>query len=403
MTVFVVGAGVAGLAAALSVAEAGVDVTLLEAAPQAGGRCRSLDDATLGRRIDNGSHVLLGANPAAFAYLETIGARETVMRLDLDGYRFADLETSERWSYEAGRSMPGVRPWQFLRALGLFLPGRDRAVAQALGSGLLMRRFWAPMTYAILNTAPEQASARMLRQTLTEIIRHGRRGLQMHMARDGLSESFVDPALSRLSDLGASTRFGQRVAGLTIDDGRAAALSLGDQSLTLADGDTVIVATGPKAAGDIIPDLMTPQGDNAIVNGHFLVEGIGEADGRPGVMGLVGATAQWLFWREGIVSATVSAANDLAAHDNDAIAAVLWRDITQALDLGDQPLPLFRIVKEKRATFAQTCANQRRRPPCATKIGNLFIAGDWTDTGLPASIEGAVRSGNQAARLALAG
>ncbi|MEM7121233.1 MAG: hydroxysqualene dehydroxylase HpnE [Pseudomonadota bacterium] len=403
MTVYVIGAGVSGLAAALTAAQAGAGVTLIEATPQAGGRCRSLDDATLGRRIDNGSHVLLGANPAAFAYLEAIGARETVMRLDLDGYRFTDLETGERWSYEAGRSMPGVRPWQFLRALSLFLPGTDRTVAQALGSGLLMRRFWAPMTYAILNTPPQQASARMLRQTLTEILRHGRRGLQMHMARDGLSESFVDPALARLVQRGARTAFGQRVVGLTIEQGRTTMLSLGDQSLRLTDGDAVIVATGPKAAGDLIPDLTTPQGDNAIVNGHFLVKEVGEADGRPGAMGLVGATAQWLFWREGIVSATVSAANDLAAQDNHAIAAILWRDITQALDLGDQPLPLFRIVKEKRATFAQTCANERRRPPSATSLANLFVAGDWTDTGLPASIEGAIRSGNRAAQLALAG
>lgn len=401
MTVFVIGAGIAGLAAALTVAEAGVGVTLIEAAPQAGGRCRSLDDTTLGRRIDNGSHVLLGANPAAFAYLEAIGARDTVMRLDGIGYHFADLETGERWSYEAGRSMPGVSPWRYLRTIGLFLAGSDRTVAKVLGSGPLMRRFWAPMTYAILNTAPDQASAHMLRSALIEIIRYGRRGLHMHMARDGLSESFVDPALAKLSSLGADIRFGQRIVGLTVEHDRTTSVSLGDQCLPLADSDTVIIATGPKAAGDLIPGLVTPQGDNAIVNGHFLVEGVGEADGRPGVMGLVGATTQWLFWREGIVSATVSAANDLAAQDNAAIAALLWRDIARALDLGDQPLPLFRIVKEKRATFAQSCANARRRPPATTAVGNLFVAGDWTDTGLPASIEGAVRSGNRAARLAL--
>ena len=402
MTVFVIGAGIAGLAAALAVAQSGRDVTVIEAAPQAGGRCRSLDDATLERRIDNGSHVLLGANPAAFAFLETIDARDTVMRLDLAGYRFADLETGERWSYQAGLPMPGVSLWHHLRTLGLFLAGADRTVAQALGSGPLMRRFWAPMTFAILNTAPDEASAHMLRRAFMAILRHGRRGLHMHMARDGLSESFVDPALDKLRKLGATTRFGQRVVGLSFDRKRVTALSLGDQSIPLADGDWVIVATGPKAAGDLIPGLVTPKGDNAIVNGHFLVDGIGEADGRPGAMGLVGATAQWLFWRERVVSATVSAANDLAAQDNAAIAAMLWRDITRALDLGDAPLPLFRIVKEKRATFAQTCANDRRRPPSRTHISNLLAAGDWTDTGLPASIESAVRSGNRAAQLVLA-
>ena len=399
MTVYVIGAGVAGLAAALGAASAGLDVAVIEAAPQAGGRCRSLDDATLGRRIDNGSHVLLGANPAAFAYLEAIGARDTVVRLDRSGYQFADLESGARWSYQAGRPMPGVSPWQHLRTIGLFVARPDRTVAQALGSGPMMRRFWSPMTFAILNTAPDQASARMLRRALVAIVRHGRRGLYLHMARDGLSESFVDPALERLRALGARLQFGLRVNNLAIEDGRVVALASGDETIGLSGSDTVIVATGPKAAGDLIGGLSTPLGDNAIVNGHFLVDGIGAGGTHPGMMGLVGATAQWLFWRDGMVSATVSAANDLATRDNAEIASVLWHDITRALDLGGTPLPLFRIVKEKRATFPQTPENEHRRPPTQTSIANLFLAGDWTDTGLPASIEAAVRSGNRAAGL----
>ena len=100
--------------------------------------------------------------------------------------------------------------------------------------------------------------------------------------------------------------------------------------------------------------------------------------------------------RGDIVSVTVSAADDLAEQPTEAIAGRLWADVAKALNLGDAPLPTWRIVKEKRATFAQTPGQIRRRPPARTALNNLFLAGDWTDTGLPATIEGTLRSGAKA-------
>jgi hypothetical protein len=104
-----------------------------------------------------------------------------------------------------------------------------------------------------------------------------------------------------------------------------------------------------------------------------------------------------LFVRGDVASVTVSAADSLAEEGSDAIATRMWREITRALGLEGQPLPAFRIVKEKRATFAQTPAETRRRPGFRTPWSNLLLAGDWTDTGLPATIEGSVRSGRTAA------
>jgi hypothetical protein len=120
------------------------------------------------------------------------------------------------------------------------------------------------------------------------------------------------------------------------------------------------------------------------------------------LLGLIGGTAEWLFLRAELVSITVSAADALADEPAERIAERLWADAARALDLPVAPLPPARIVKERRATFAQTPAAAARRPAAATGWRNLLLAGDWTATGLPATIEGAVRSGHHAADLALA-
>ena len=112
---------------------------------------------------------------------------------------------------------------------------------------------------------------------------------------------------------------------------------------------------------------------------------------------MIGGTAHWVFVRDDVVSVTVSGAGALAGQPAADLASLLWSDVTRALGLPVGPVPPVRVVKEKRATFIQTPANQHRRPPPATRWPNLFLAGDWTATGLPATIEGAIRSGFAAA------
>ena len=157
--------------------------------------------------------------------------------------------------------------------------------------------------------------------------------------------------------------------------------------------DSVVLAVPPAVAEDLLPGLVTPADSRAIVNGHFRLER--DVEGMT-FLGLVGGTAQWLFVRRNVVSVTVSAANKLVEEDSEGIANRLWADVAVALGLRGSPLPVHRIVKEKRATFAQTPEQNRRRPGAPTTWKNLFLAGDWTDTGLPATIEGAIRSGGTA-------
>jgi hypothetical protein len=117
--------------------------------------------------------------------------------------------------------------------------------------------------------------------------------------------------------------------------------------------------------------------------------------------GVTGGTAEWVFAFHDRLSVTVSAADHLVDQEAGTLAAALWHDVAMVHALTG-PVPPCRIVKERRATFAATPAQAAQRPPARTAWTNLFLAGDWVDNGLPATIEGALRSGEVAASLALA-
>jgi hypothetical protein len=172
--------------------------------------------------------------------------------------------------------------------------------------------------------------------------------------------------------------------------------------VALADDDVVVLAVPHRVAGLLVPELVTPEDSRAIVNAHFrLAEPVRLRDGLH-FLALLNGTAHWLFFRDDVVSATVSAAEALVDRPAEEIAACIWADVARAVEVPAAPMPPYRIVKEKTATFAQTPAEVARRPEAQTGYVNLFLAGDWTDTGLPATIEGALRSGRTAASLVLA-
>lgn len=406
--VHVIGAGLAGLSAAVWLARAGQRVIVYEATGHAGGRCRSFFDDVLDRRIDNGNHLILSGNDDTRAYLEAIDATDRLCGPERAEFPFLDLESGERWTVRpaAGRipwwilsrarRVPGSRPAEYLRALRLARAGDDATVAQCLdGGGVLFRRFWEPLAVAALNTGADEGAASLLWPVLRETFGRGEAACRPRIASPGLSECFVDPALRFLEAAGAAVRLRSRLRAMTFEGDRVAALGFaGGETVELAADDRVVLAVPPVPAVALLPGLEAPRESRAIVNGHFLVGSIAR---RPSFLGLIGGVCQWLFVRGDVASVTVSAADSLAEKSSDTIATRMWIEVARALGLEGMPLPAFRIVKEKRATFAQTPAETRRRPRFRTAWSNLVLAGDWTDTGLPATIEGSVRSGRTAA------
>ncbi len=411
-TVHVVGAGIAGLACAVRLARQGRRVRLYEAAGQAGGRCRSYYDSRLERMIDNGNHILLTANQEALSYVEEIGAGESLVGPARAAFPFVDLGTGERWTLRPGRGsipwwlldpsrrVPGTGLAAYLAGLRLARAGPSDTVADCLDSkDLLWSRFWEPLTVAALNTVPAEASGRLLWLVVRESFLRGEAACRPLIAREGLAASFVDPACAILRQAGTEISFNTRLRVLEMEADRVRAMDFGGAPITLAPTDWVVLALPPSVAAELLPGLEVPDESRPIVNVHIRLDAPPRLPEDLPFLGLVGSWADWLFLRGDVVSLTVSAAAALAEESSEVIGERLWRDTVLALDLPAVPSPPMRVIKERRATFAQTPAALARRPPARTRWQNLLLAGDWTDTGAPATIESAVRSGRAAAKL----
>jgi squalene-associated FAD-dependent desaturase len=404
--VHVVGAGLAGLAAAVRLAQAGVKTAVHEAASHAGGRCRSYFDSTLGMTIDNGNHVVLSGNHATLAYLRTIGADRALRGPKHAAFDFIDLAANERWClrpgdgpipwwiFDARRRIPATKARDFLAAAKLlWAAGEQRVSDSMVCSGPLYERLWRPLLLAALNTDPSEASATLAGAVLRESLAKGGRACRPLIATEGLSEAFVDPAVRFLQEKGSSIRYGGRLKSMGFEKQMVAQLNFGDAVIGVSPDDGAILAVPSWVAGSLVPDLETPLEQRAIVNAHFRVA---PPAGVAPIIGVVNGTAEWVFSFPQRISITISAADRLLEVARETLAETLWEEVAAVTGIkGD--LPPWQIIKERRATFAATPGANAKRPPCATQWNNLVLAGDWTQTGLPATIEGAIRSGNRAA------
>lgn len=408
-TTHIIGAGLAGLAAAVRLADAGHLVRIYEAAPQAGGRCRSLFDPGLDRTIDNGNHLMLSANQETFSYLDAIGARGTLTGPDDATFPFIDLKRGLKWSvrindgriawwlFDDERRVPETGPLDYLAMLKLAVAGNRATVAQALGRAEpLYSRLFEPFTVAVLNASPEEGAAKLLWAVIARTFLKGGEACRPFVARDSLTASLVDPAVAALKARGVEIAFSRRLRNVVSAKRRIEALNFTDGELALGPDDCVILAVPSWNAPELLPWITAPEGARAILNAHFRLPAAEDIGPTP-FIGLIGGMAQWLFVRGDVVAVTVSNADALLDLPTESLAATLWGDVARALGHPPEPLPPYRMIKEKRATFAQTPANLGRRPCAETPLGNLYLAGDWTDTGLPATIEGAIQSGHVAA------
>ncbi|HEX9360683.1 MAG TPA: hydroxysqualene dehydroxylase HpnE [Bradyrhizobium sp.] len=410
-TVHIIGAGISGLSAAVRLAHANFKVHVHEATQQAGGRCRSYFDAATNLTIDNGNHLLLSGNRHALAYARSIGTEVGLVGPKRAQFPFVDLGSGKRWQLDLGESrlplwvldearrVPDTSLLDYLALMPLIWAAPSKLVGDAIRcEGTLYQRLVQPLLLAALNVDPPEGSAGLAGAVVRETLLAGGAACRPLIARDGLSAVLIEPAIKLLEEKGASIQFGHELREFALSADGVGQLKFGDDTVAVESGDAVVMAVPPRAASSLLPNLQTPSKFRAIVNAHFRFD---PPRDLPPILGIVGGLVEWLFAFPQRLSVTISNADRLVDMPREELAQAIWRDICKAGGVSGE-LPPWQIVRERRATFEATPEQNALRPGASTKWRNLFLAGDWTDTGLPATIEGSVRSGDRAADLVLA-
>lgn len=408
----IIGAGISGLSAGVRLANAGYTVHVHEATQQLGGRCRSYFDAATNLTIDNGNHLLLSGNSHARAYARSIGTEAGLVGPKSAQFPFVDITTGQRWQLDLGdgrlplwvfdesRRVPDTTLRDYLALMPLIWAGTGKLVGKTIPcEGTLYQRLVQPLLLAALNVDPPEGSAGLAGAIVRETLLAGGQACRPLIARDGLSSVLVDPAVKLLEGKGGSVQLGHELREFATADGKVSELKFGTDSVALGANDVVVLAVPPRSAASLLPGLKTPSKFRAIVNAHFRFDPPRDA---PPIVGVVGGLVEWLFAFPQRLSVTISNGDRLVDMPREELALAIWRDVCKAAGLPlETALPPWQIVRERRATFEATPEQNALRPGPVTAYKNLFLAGDWTDTGLPATIEGSVRSGDRAADLVL--
>lgn len=437
--VIVVGAGFAGLSAAVRLARDGARVLVLEARSRLGGRATAFPDRETGELVDNGQHVLLGCYRETFAFLDQIDARDHVTVPPALGVTMID-RAGRRTRLECPSLPPplhliaGVFDWDALgwkdrwsilrmnaplRVARRALEAGGRAIAASPGETVenwlirngqtarLREMLWNPLALAALNQPASHAAAPPFARVLAEMFGPDPKAAAIAIPNKPLDAMYAAPARSYLERRGGAVRTGT-TATIRIDGGRVARVSSGPESWRAA---AVISAVPWFAFADLF------EGDRAA-----LADTIDRARGmrsspivtvnlwldRPifdePFIGLPGRDMQWAFDKRRAfgesashVSLVSSGAASLANRSNDELIGTAHREVLEALPAAREARLLgATVIREPKATFS-LAPGQPARPSTVTPVGGLYLAGDWIDTGLPATIESAVGSGHRAA------
>jgi squalene-associated FAD-dependent desaturase len=379
-----------------------------EATAQAGGRCRSYYDQSTGMVIDNGTHLLLSGNHAALSFTEAIGSRPGLRGPDEAQFPFIDIASGEQWTLRFGdsrfpwwvfdkdRRVPQTAAVDYLSLARLVWTSADKPIGKLMNcDGPIYDRLLEPLLLAALNITPREGSAKLAGAVIRESLALGGQACRPLLAREGLGSVFVEPAIVHLREHGVAIVFEDELIELLFGKGRVSRLKFARQTVDLGVNDAVILAVPPYVATNLVPGLIAPSSFRGIVNAHFRIDPPAHL---PPMLGVINGTCEWIFPLSGRISATISDAGRLFDMPRTELAQTMWNDIAKVAGL-PSTLPPWQIVRERRATFAATPEENARRPTAETSWENLFLAGDWTQTGLPATIEGAIRSGYRAADL----
>jgi len=437
--VIIIGGGFAGLSAGVALAEKGLRVALLESKPALGGRAYSFADSESGDFVDNGQHVLMGCYTETLDFLGRIGAAN-----DLVFHQDLEIEMLDRGGARAmlrTAHLPGpfhmstgllryrhLTIGQRLRVLIggfklLAMQRRNPSTLQKMTVAQLMdalsqsdrarQAFWYPLSIATLNDEPEVSSAALLAEVLQRAFFSRRADSAFVYSRVGLSDLYCTRAAGFIERSGGTVSTRTPVESIEFENGCAARVKLRDG--TRLSAANIVCAVPSHQVAKLLPASLR--------NDRFFAP-IAELQSSPIIcvhawfdrdvtdaafVGFIGTTTQWLFNKRrifelhgerhpGYLSFVISGARKLIDRSNEELLDIVMKDLKTMIPASSgAKLTRALVLKEKQATMAPAPDSYRLRPTTRTPISNLFLAGDWVQTGLPATIESAVISGRAAA------
>ncbi len=427
--VVIVGGGWAGMAAALELSQQHIPVTLFESAPNFGGRARTVQID--GNNFDNGQHLLIGAYHETLRLLTLMGVTEesVLTRLPLR------LEIQNQLRLK-GASLPAPLHllWGLLTANGISILDRYRAIRMSLLLALrgyrladdvslaellnqqhqspwLVQNLWEPLSLATLNTPSHKASAQLFLRVLRDSFSQRRNDSDLLLSKVPLGELLCENVARFLQSTGDNhLHQSEKVSGLGVTAGKISGVVVNDETLPCTE---VVLATSPTAAARLL---------QPIAQTHAVSEQIAVFHYQPittvylyypdrtlpfPMLGLTGTLSQWLFDRahcgqSGWFAVVISAEGKHDEWDKKQIATQVQQELAQQLPDWPQQAEYWHVIREKRATFECSVGIEAQRPGNTTPLEGLWLAGDYTNTGYPATLEGAVRSGVQCARRIIA-
>jgi squalene-associated FAD-dependent desaturase len=417
----VIGGGIAGLTSAAYLTKQNIKVTLLESSPKLGGRAYSFTEQKSNDVVDNGQHILMGCYSDTINFLKLIGAKENFIyqkRLQIN------------FLTQAGKlirlkSFTSLYPFNLLFALLNFkaITFRERLsllkfviklpfishqklsdknirdwLKEEKQSDDTIKSLWEIIAVGALNTNIDKASAFIFREILMKIFFNGNFASTIILPKYGLSDAYVKNAKEYIESNGGKIKLSSSVKEFIISNNKIVGIKTADE--VYKDFNYVISAIPFYAFNNIYPELFLDEKIefeySSILNIHIWLK---NNTIKEQFYGLIDSPVHWIFNKGNHINLVISDADYLIDKPAEEIYEMCIVELIKCTKLEESDFSQYKVLKEKRATFVPSNKNNYKRPSSNTKIANLFLAGDWTDTGLPSTIESAAKSGRVAAEL----
>ena len=384
-------------------------MNIFESSGFAGGRCRSYFDKKIGIEIDNGNHLVLSANKNFFEYCQLIKSEKTIKKIE-PKFNFFNVKDKKHWSlnlldkkyptwiFNKKKRIPNSSVIDYFAFLKFCLVNKKTKVSDLIKGSNIFKSFWEPFTLGIMNTHPDEASAKVLSNVLKKTIFKGRDFCYIYQPKINWHDTLIQPTINLLEKKNIKISFNNTLKKIIVKNKNLKKLIFERNIIDIYPNDRIIFALPLSSFGKLFPDQKIPLKYNTILNIHFRLPESVLSLFRNEVVGMVDSLSQWIFVKKKHISVTVSDANKYDNLSANEIANLVWREICiylkKTLDLLE-----FRVIKEKKATYHQSPENNSLINNISNIPKNVFLAGDWTQNELPCTIEGSILSGKKAVEL----